>query len=97
MTIENRSLAPGTPIAIGTILIFSLFANNARTAGPIGMGDTNRGDDKLKISSRKVSIWESILQTILSKFQYIFCFDVQKNYHGQITFSCLASPGQAAP
>ena len=27
-----------TPIAIGTILIFCLFANNVRTAGPIGMG-----------------------------------------------------------
>ena len=24
---------------IGTILIFSLFANNLRTAGPIGMGE----------------------------------------------------------
>ena len=27
------------PIAIGTILIFNLFANNVRTAGPIGMGE----------------------------------------------------------
>ena len=27
------------PIAIGTILIFRLFANNVRTAGPIGMGE----------------------------------------------------------
>ena len=27
------------PIAIGTILIFSLYANNVRTAGPIGMGE----------------------------------------------------------
>ena len=26
-------------IAIGTILIFSLFANNVRTAGLIGMGE----------------------------------------------------------
>ena len=26
-------------IAIGTILSFSLFANNARTVGPIGMGE----------------------------------------------------------
>ena len=26
------------PIAIGTILIFSLFANNVLTAGTIGMG-----------------------------------------------------------
>ena len=25
---------------IGTILIFSLFANDVRTAGPIGMGET---------------------------------------------------------
>ena len=25
------------PIAIGTILIYSLFTNNVRTAGPIGM------------------------------------------------------------
>ena len=24
---------------IGTLLIFSLFANNVRTAGPIGMGE----------------------------------------------------------
>ena len=24
---------------IGTILIFSLFANNVRTAGPVGMGE----------------------------------------------------------
>ena len=31
------------PIAIGTILIFSLYTNNVRTAGPIGMGEgTNR-------------------------------------------------------
>ena len=34
---------------IGTILTFSLFANNLRTAGPIGMGEalidaTNRCD-----------------------------------------------------
>ena len=28
------------PIAIGTLLIFSLYTNNVRTAGPIGM--TNR-------------------------------------------------------
>ena len=38
--LENRS--GGTwhmPIAIGTILIFSLYANNVRTAGPIGMGE----------------------------------------------------------
>ena len=27
------------PIAIGKILIFSLFTNNVRTAGPIGMGE----------------------------------------------------------
>ena len=27
------------PTAIGTILIFSLFTNNVRTAGPIGMGE----------------------------------------------------------
>ena len=27
------------PIAIGTILIVSLFTNNVRTAGPIGMGE----------------------------------------------------------
>ena len=27
------------PIAIGTILIFSLFANNVRAAGPIVMGE----------------------------------------------------------
>ena len=27
------------PIVIGTILIFSLFANNVRTAGSIGMGE----------------------------------------------------------
>ena len=27
------------PIAIGTILIFSLFTNNVRKAGPIGMGE----------------------------------------------------------
>ena len=27
------------PIAISTILIFNLFANNVRTAGPIGMGE----------------------------------------------------------
>ena len=27
------------PIVIGTILIFSLFANNVRTAGPIGIGE----------------------------------------------------------
>ena len=27
------------PIAIGTNLIFSLFTNNVRTAGPIGMGE----------------------------------------------------------
>ena len=26
-------------IAVGTILIFSLFANNVRTASPIGMGE----------------------------------------------------------
>ena len=26
-------------IAIGTILSFSLFANSARTVGPIGMGE----------------------------------------------------------
>ena len=26
------------PIAIGTILIFSFFANNVRTAGPIAIG-----------------------------------------------------------
>ena len=31
------------PIAIGTILIFSLFANNVRTAGPIAIG---RGTDR---------------------------------------------------
>ena len=31
------------PIAIGTILIFSFFANNVRTAGPIAIGrGTNR-------------------------------------------------------
>ena len=30
------------PIAIGTILIFSFFANNVRTAGPIAIG---RGTD----------------------------------------------------
>ena len=29
-------------IAIGTILIFSPFANSVRTAGSIGMGETNR-------------------------------------------------------
>ena len=39
------------PIAIGTILIFSLFASNVRTAGSIGMGEvlidvfTTREDD----------------------------------------------------
>ena len=27
------------PIEIGTILIFSLFANNVRTVGPIAMGE----------------------------------------------------------
>ena len=27
------------PIAIGTILIFSFFSNNVRTASPIGMGE----------------------------------------------------------
>ena len=27
------------PIAIGTMLIFSLFTNNVQTAGPIGMGE----------------------------------------------------------
>ena len=27
------------PIAIGTLLIFSLYTNNVRTAGPIGMGE----------------------------------------------------------
>ena len=27
------------PIAIGTILILNLFADNVRTAGPIGMGE----------------------------------------------------------
>ena len=27
------------PIAIGTIIICSLFVNNGRTAGPIGMGE----------------------------------------------------------
>ena len=26
-------------VPIGTLLIFSLFANNVRTAGPIGMGE----------------------------------------------------------
>ena len=36
----------------------------------------SRGDDKLKISSRKVSIWGSILQTMSeATFQYIFCFE----------------------
>ena len=33
------------PIAIGTILIVSLFTNNVQTAGPMGMGEalmTNR-------------------------------------------------------
>ena len=39
------------PIAIGTILVFSLFANNVRTTGLIGMGEVlinvfrSRGDD----------------------------------------------------
>ena len=28
------------PIAIGTLLIFSLYTNNVRTTGPIGMGET---------------------------------------------------------
>ena len=28
------------PIAIGTLLIFSLYTKNVRTAGPIGMGGT---------------------------------------------------------
>ena len=32
------------------------------------------GDDKLKISSRKVSIWGSILQTILSNFPIYLLF-----------------------
>ena len=27
------------PIAIGTLLIFSLYTNKVRTAGPIGMGE----------------------------------------------------------
>ena len=27
------------PIAFGTLLIFSLYTNNVRTAGPIGMGE----------------------------------------------------------
>ena len=31
------------PIAIGTILIFSFFVNNVRTAGPIAIG---RGTDR---------------------------------------------------
>ena len=31
------------PIAIGTILIFSFFADNVRTAGPIAKG---RGTDR---------------------------------------------------
>ena len=40
--VENRSVALGTcplRIAIGTILIFDLLANNVRTACPIGMGE----------------------------------------------------------
>ena len=32
------------PIAIGTILIFSFFANNVRTAGPIAIGRGTDGD-----------------------------------------------------
>ena len=41
--VENRLVALGTcrlRIAIGTILIFGLFAINVRTACPIGMGET---------------------------------------------------------
>ena len=38
--LENRSVALWhMPIAIGTLLIFSLYTNNVRTAGPIGMGE----------------------------------------------------------
>ena len=38
------------PIAIGTILIFSFFANNVRTAGPIVIG---RGTDRCVSTSGK--------------------------------------------
>ena len=38
--IENRVVALGTcRLAHATLVISSLFANNVRTAGPIGMGE----------------------------------------------------------
>ena len=42
--VDKRSVVLGTcPIAIGTIFIFSFFANNVRTASPIAIG---RGTDR---------------------------------------------------
>ena len=38
------------PIVIGTILIFSFFANNVRTAGPIAIG---RGTDRCVSTSER--------------------------------------------
>ena len=41
------------PIAIGTILIFSFFANNVRTAGPIAIG---RGTDRCVFDLGKMMV-----------------------------------------
>ena len=35
----RESICSTWHMPIGTLLIFSLFANNVRTAGPIGMGE----------------------------------------------------------
>ena len=35
----RESICDTWHMPIGTLLIFSLFANNVRTAGPIGMGE----------------------------------------------------------
>ena len=55
------------------------------------------GDDKLKISSGKVSIWGSILQTILSNFPIYFLFrSLKKPTMAKLLFHVFAPPGRSA-
>ena len=49
------------------------------------------GDDKLKISSRKVSIWGSILQTILSNFPIYLLFRSFKKNLPWPNYFCMFS------
>ena len=65
---------------ICTILIFSLFANNVRTTGPIGMGETLI--DVFRPREEDGACWESIGGTWHMPIGTILIFNLSANNIG---------------